>query len=269
MGELDTADVEPRSTYPDTPAAPVTCIELDRFCEDCAYNLRTLPVYREPHTGIPVVRCPECGRIQSANDASTALRPWLSRATSLLLALWMLAIVAGFIHLGVAEAVASYGTLDELTVAGGYRSQRVNNTTTLTWSSGLGPLEVKTDFPEYELFVTLVLIGSFAIAFVCGLFAVVIFPHWHRAAYVALVMSLPVVVGCLVAIAWSHEAPHLFNWGLPYVAVHAAVQVLGGLTGITFGRPTARLAVRILLPPSVRPRLAFLWLADNKPFPRP
>ena len=268
MKELNTAAVERRSPYPKMPVAPVACIDLDRFCEDCAYNLRTLAVYRDAHTGIPVVRCPECGRLQSANDASTALRPWLNRATSLLLAAWMLAIVAGFFFLGVAEVGLSYATLDELTVRGGSTVQRINNTTIRTWS-GFGPLTVRTDYRDYRLFVTSILVSSLLTAFVCGLFAVVIFPHWRRAACAGLVLGMPVVVGCLVAVAWSREAPSLFDWGLPYVATHAAVQLLGGLAGIMFGRPVARLAVRVLLPPGVRPRLAFLWLADDKPLPRP
>jgi hypothetical protein len=269
MKEPSEATVETRSAYSETRAAPVACIELDRFCEHCGYNLRTLPVYRETRTGIPVVRCTECGRFQSANDTSTALRPWLHRATSVLLITWMLAIVAGFFFLGLAEGATSYATLDELTIRGGSESRRVGTTTIYTWTGNYGPLEVKADFPEYKLFVTLILTGSFMIAFSCGLFAVVVLPHWRRVAYVGLMLAMPIVVGCLVAIAWAHDAPHLFDWGLPYVGAHTGLQLLGGVVGVIFGRPLARLAVHIFLPPSVRPRLAYLWLADGKAFPRP
>ena len=82
-------------------------------------------------------------------------------------------------------------------------------------------------------------------------------------------LAVPIVAGVLVAITWRYEAPHLLDWGLLYVMVHMGVQVLGGLLGVIFGRPLARLTVRIFLPTGVRPSLAFLWLADNKPFPRP
>jgi len=251
-----------------TRGARRACIELDRFCEGCAYNLRTLPVYRDDYTGIPVVRCPECGRFQPANDTSTALRPWLHRLTSLLLAVWMLALIAGLVSLGMAEGAMSYANLDELTVRGGSRVQRINNTTIRTWS-GYGPLEVQTDYPYRKLFITTMLITSSLIAFVCGALAVVVVPHWHRGAYFGLVLAVPIVAGVLVAIIWRYEAPHLLDWGLPYVMAHMGVQVLGGLLGVIFGRPLARLTVRIFLPTGIRPSLAFLWLADDKPFPRP
>ena len=263
------AVLEAPPTWGKPHAAPVAHVELDRFCEGCGYNLRTLPVYRDEHTGIPVVRCTECGRFQSANDAATALRPMLHRATSVLLVVWMLTIIAAFIHLAVAEGALSYATLDELTIHEGYQSRRINNTTTYTWSGSSRALQVNQDYRDYELFVTTILSVSLLVAFGVGRFTVVVVPHWRRRAYAGLVLAMPVVAGALVALIWSKEAPHLFDWGLPYIAAHTGVQMLGGLAGIILGRPVARLAVRIFLPPGVRPKLAFLWLADNKPLPAP
>ena len=268
MEGLQTATVESRSESPEASAAPCACVELDRFCEGCAYNLRTLPVCCDEYTGIPVVRCPECGRFQPANDTSTAIRPWLHRLTSLLLAIWMLTLVTGLVCLGMAEGAMTYANLDELTVRAGSRIERVNNITIRTWS-GSGPLEVQTDYPYRKLFIATMLITSSLIAFAGGALAVVVVPHWHRGAYFGLMLAVPVVVGMLVAIIWRYEAPHLLDWGLLHVMAHTGVQVLGGLLGVIFGRPLARLTVRIFLPSGVRPSLAFLWLADNKPFPRP
>ena len=184
----------------------------------------------------------------------------------MLLVGWILTILAAFVHLGLAEGVMSYATLDELTSPAGTRIERIGSTATRIWG-GYGPLEVNEDDPESELFVILILAGSFGIAFVCGMLAVVALPHWRRPAYAALVLGMPVMAGGVAATAWNHEAPHLFDWGLQHVVAHTGVQLLGGLAGIIFGRPLARLAVHILLPPGVRPRLAYLWLADNKPFP--
>jgi len=249
------------------PASPISCIDLDRFCMGCAYNLRTLGVYRDAHTGIPVVRCPECGRIQSANDASTALRPWLDRATSVFLAMWILAIMLVIVHLGLAEGALSYSTLDELTIPGGYETQRTLNTTTFTWKNNFGPLEIRTNYEYYGFFIGSVLAVSLTTAFLCGVFTVVVCPHWHRAAAAGLLLAMPVAAGIIVAVIWKHEAPHLYNWGIPYMIAHAGAQLLGGMLGITFGRPFARLVVRIFLPPGVRPKLAYLWLADGKPLP--
>ncbi|HUU82253.1 MAG TPA: hypothetical protein VM243_02000 [Phycisphaerae bacterium] len=251
-----------------TAGAPVACIDLDCFCEGCGYNLRTLAVHREPSTGIPVVRCPECGRFQAANNASTALRPWLRRLTSLLLAGWILGVVAGFFLLGMAEVGISQVMLDELTISGGTRVQRIGNTTIQTWVR-TGPLQPDTDYEDYNLVVTSILACSFGIAFACGLCAVVVCPHWRRVAHVGLMLGMPLAAGGVVALYWSQQAPHLFVWGVPYMASHASVQLLGGLAGVNFGRPLARLVVRVILPPAIRPSLAFLWLADDKPFPRP
>ena len=263
------AIVDSPSTPPHLRVTPVACVDLDRYCEECGYNLRTLPIVRDAHTGILVVQCTECGRYQPANDASTAARPWLNRVTSLMLVTWILAIVTLFIFAGIGEGGISYATLDELTMHGGYERQQVGNTTTITWNRRYGPLEVQTDFEFYKSFIAAVLGCSLAIAFACGMLAVVVFPHWRRIAYVALILTMPFVAGSLVAVGWSQEAPHLFAWGMSFVTAHALVQMLGGVLGIALGRPAARLAIRIFLPPSVRPRLAYLWLVDDKPFPKP
>jgi hypothetical protein len=230
--------------------------------------MRTQPVTCNGQTGVPVVRCPECGLFHAANAASTALRPWLSRLTSVVLAGWILCVIAAFVLLGVAEIATSYATLDELTAPEGYRSQR-SGSATIVWSSGYGPLQLKADYPQYKLFVASILALSSATAYAGGLLAVVLFPHWRRAAYAALILGMPLAAGGLVAVSWNVEAAHLFEWALPYIAAHACFQVLGGLAGITFGRPMARLVIRIILPPSMRPRLAYLWLVDGKPLPRP
>lgn len=269
-GELLLTETQPstRNVGTDTTARrePIACIELDRFCEQCAYNLRTLPVYREERTGIPIVRCPECGRHQSANDTATALRPWLHRMTSLAIGVWILTMIAAFFWLGVAEAAMSYATLDELTVRQGTKVQRIGTTTIYT-SRGTGPLEVLSNMPDYMLFASVVLATSVALGFVVGLLAAVLCPHWRRFAGAALALAMPLVAGGIIAMTWHYEAPHLLGWGMSYIAAHAGVQVFGGLLGIIFGRPVARTIVRVFLPPSVRPRLAYLWLADGKALP--
>ncbi len=260
--------IEPRSVSTDHPDMPVACIDLDRFCEDCAYNLRTLPVHRDPHTGIPIVRCPECGRLQPANNASTALRPWLNRATSLLLGLWVLTVGSLFALGVMGEVGISYATLDEFTHHSGGQIQRISTTTIRTYSS-FGPLEVAEAYPGYKLVLSLMLGTSLLLGLVLGTYLVVVAPHWSRAAYMVVAISVPLLVGLGVGFAWSREAPHLFGWGMLFVMTHTAAQLLGWMLGVTFGRPIARLTVRIVLPPGIRPRLAYLWHADRKAFPRP
>ncbi|UCF33894.1 MAG: hypothetical protein JSV78_01025 [Phycisphaerales bacterium] len=182
---------------------------------------------------------------------------------------WIIILVLILMNLAIAEGALSYGTLDELTIHGGSTTQRIGNTITRTWSSGWGPLEVKTDVPDYKLFLITIILCSFAIAFAFGMFVVVAFPHWRRMACAAIVIITPALVGGIIALTWWKEAPHLFTWGLVYIAAHTAAQIIGGVGGITIGRPLARLLVRILLPPGIRPRLAYLWLTDGKPLPSP
>ena len=260
-----------RCSAPPPPSCrPIACIDLDRFCEGCGYNLRTLPVYREEGTGIPVVRCPECGRYLSANDASTALRPWLDRLTAMLLGVWILGIIATLFFLGLAQGAMSYSTLDELTIPGGYTTQRIDaRAITYSWTGRSGPLEVRTEYHHFKLFIAFVLFISFLLAFSGGMFIVVTVPHWPWAAYCGLVLSISATASGIVAVSWNQEAAHLLVWGLTYIVGHFTVQVLGGVTGVTFGRALARITVRTFLPPSIRPRLAFLWIVDGKALPRP
>ena len=269
MKETAQPTLEPPPARHEAHGKPRGCIDLDRFCGGCGYNLRTLPVWPDERTGIPVVRCPECGRFQSANDAATVLRPWLNRATTVVLAAWILFAIAVIGHLGLAEGALSYATLDELTIWGGYTTQQIGNRTITTYSGNLGPLEIRENYPYYEFFVALIMAISFATAFASSWFAVVAFPHWRRIAYLGLVCFLPIAAGGIVAGIWQQEAPGLFGWGLKYMAAHVGVQLFGGLAGVAFGRPLARAIVRIILPPGVRPRLAYLWLVDGKPPPKP
>ncbi len=256
------------ATEPDTPKSmpPGACIDLDRFCEECGYNLRTRPVQCEPRTGIVVVRCPECGRFQAANHGATALRPWLDRATSVVLFLWMLLLLAAIVHLGLAQGALSYLMLDELTVPGGTIRTQVDGFTTV-YQRGSGPLVVWTDFEDFVPFVITMIIGSAGAGFGLGMLATLVFPHWRGAYYAALTLGIPVLANVIVSFIWHYEAPHLLMWGVQIIAAHAGAQAIGGTLGVVAGRPLARLAVRVLLPPGLHPRLAYLWLADNKPVP--
>jgi len=256
-------------SQPDVDRPPLACVELDRFCTECGYNLRTQAVFLDQRTGIPLVRCPECGRCLPANDLTTALRPWLRRLTSLLLAAWMVLLVAWFVGLACAEGGLAYSTLDELTAAQGAVIRRIGNTTTIIRPSGYGPLEVRSDVEYYELFIGSMLAASFLVSLVFGMSAAVCLPHWGQVAYAGLVLVGPLAVAGVLVLAWYQEAPHLLGWGLQHLTVHASTQILGGLAGVLCGRPAARLTVRVLLPPALRPRLAYLWLVDGKPLPRP
>lgn len=258
---------EMRPTRTGASGEPIACMELDRFCERCAYNLRTLPIFRDERIGIPIVRCTECGKFQSANDTATIFRPWLHRLTSLVLGAWVIITIMIFFWLCVAEAAITYVTLDELTVRAGTQIQRIGGTTIRT-VRGSGPLEVWTDMPDFGKFMAAILTASAGVAFVVGLLTVVVMAHWRKVAYYVVALAVPLLVACIVTMLWRAEAPHLLGWSLTYIAAHAGANMLGACLGVTFGRPIARTAVRIFIPPTLRPRLAYLWIADGKALPQ-
>lgn len=243
---------------------PVAYIETDRYCDYCGYNLRTQPVVREPHTQFLVARCPECGRFHSASEHSSAGRLWLRRLATLLLFLWI--IVVAHAGAGVLLAQGAWGmlTLEELTH---YRRVPLTTNPTAKTQRYSYTREVDPEVPYFGLFMMLILGASGATAGLGGLLAVVIFHHWRRWVCILLALIFPPLVAAVVAAAWRADVPQLFDWSLPYLGAHASVQILGGLLGVVFGRPLARVIVRVVLPPRVRPALSFLWLVDGKPMP--
>ncbi|MCH7592589.1 MAG: hypothetical protein IH989_07420 [Planctomycetes bacterium] len=251
--------------------APTACIELDRFCEECSYNLRTLAVTPDPRTGIPIVRCTECGRFQPANTTQTALRPWVARVTSVTLFGWMFLLIAIFFWLGMAQGAINYATLEELTFSSTRgierntrRAAAIGLPPPQTYQTEYGQMQVRVYTEDYKYYVPAMMSGAFAIALVSGILIVVAIPHWARFAYFLPVFGLAIASGTIVAIAWYYEANPLMDWATPYMLGHLGVKLLGGTVGIFYGRPMMRLMVRAMLPPSVRPRLAYLWLADGK-----
>jgi len=260
------------------PAAhALACIEVDRFCTGCGYNLRTLPVLRDERTGVLLVRCTECGKHHPANDGTTITQSWLHRLTSMVVVGWVLILLATYVLSGFLQGALMYGTLEELT---GYNRSiystsgpgqitiingRVVTTRTVNASAGQTPaLTPRAYQPEYVIFLAMMLVFSCLLGAIIIGGATVVFPHWRRLAYVGMTPIVPLIVATVITLVWMHEAPGLFDWGLRVTAAHAGVHLVGGLLGAFAGRAAVRTIVRVMLPPGVRPRLAFLWLADGK-----
>ena len=169
----------------------------------------------------------------------------------------------------------SFSTLDELTHRTGRKVQNITiptgagtTRTIRTYTGGERTMQPREDIEYYRSFMALVLSVSFLIAMVTGILAVVAFPHWRRVAYLALVFTLAIGANATITVAWKYESPLLLGWAASYIIAHLCAQLLGGTFGVVAGRPMTRLGIRMLLPPIVRPRLAYLWLADGKAFPR-
>ncbi len=233
----------------------VAAVEIDRYCEGCGYNLRTQPVRRDDRTQVALVRCPECGRYQAAAQTATPLRPWLQRLGVLGLWAWMLFLLCFGGLLLFLSGVVSYGSLDQLT----------------TWRQGPQgqyQLVVRERDEYWGWFLAAVISASAGLAFTGAGLIVVACHHWRRWAYAALALVGPLIPAALVWLTWREEAPHLLEWGTPYIAAHLATQWCAALIAVFAGRPLARVLIRILLPGRARSALAFLWLADEKPPPR-
>jgi len=256
------------------PQARPGCVELDRFCPHCGYNLRTLPITRQPETGIWVVRCTECGSYQAASELTPAYRPWLNYMTKFLIIGWMVILLALMVNLVIAQSVLSYAVLDELTTHRRLDAlpddhpaaiwRRASHVPISQWSSAI---VLRESHRRDAVFQTVMLGVSTLVSFALGALAVVVLPHWRRWTYFAMVLGAAAIAQGSTYLIWRSEAPYLLSWAAPIIGRHLLMQVLGGALGIAFGRPAARLAIRVLLPPSLRPRLAYLWLADGKPLP--
>jgi hypothetical protein len=109
-----------------TPSAPehtareqrVSTVTGDRLCTTCSYNLVGQMVLREPHYGLLIVRCPECGTVASVQEYPLLGR-WANRWGAVLAALYFIFLlgmwpassgtIAGM-AVGIAEeATYSYG----------------------------------------------------------------------------------------------------------------------------------------------------------------
>jgi len=267
---------------------PITAmIETDRFCEKCGYNLRTQPTRREPRTEILLCRCPECGRFQPARDGATAGRVWLQRLGTLALLSWIIFLLALCFGLGMAQLGLTVGTLEELS----YVDWNAGPVTITTQPVALGNIQitrngVTTVYPtsgqrsayrrivrkpqEYDnWFRALMHTLSFLTGFLLLLLLTVALHHWRKWAYLIPATLIPVLVAAGMYYAWKIEYPYLIDWALRKITSLGAVNLAGGLTGIVFGRPFARLTCSLLLPPRIRQVMAFLWLTDGKHPPKP
>lgn len=224
-------------------------IETDRFCDECGFNMRTLPVWRDSRTRLLLAKCTECGRIHHAAALTLAVRTWQSRIGVLFVVLWMALIVAATFLLGTIETALPMVTLDELT----------------EWSPA-GRI-LKVDFREYPEFMSAVLGGSAAAGFIMVTLYACAAHHWKRVYLVLFAVVLPLIPMTIAWRGWLHEAPHLELWGWRYILSHTSAQVAGGILAAFFARPVMRLLASAMLPPRSRAALSFLWIADGKPPP--
>lgn len=79
----------------DTPApekAPLGVIATDRPCARCGFNLHGQVIEREPHYGLVIARCPECGQVAALQEYPSLGR-WARRWAGLLGAFWVIVVL--------------------------------------------------------------------------------------------------------------------------------------------------------------------------------
>jgi len=63
-------------------------IRADRACIGCGFNLYGQTVSKDPHYGLAIARCPECGQVATLQSYPTMSR-WVNRFRALLASLWV------------------------------------------------------------------------------------------------------------------------------------------------------------------------------------
>jgi hypothetical protein len=226
---------------------PLGLVQTDLTCEGCGYNLYSQPITRDERLGIPVCRCPECGRFNVPGKATDASRAWLRRLGVGLLVLYVLAVlwVIGLAVTGLAALQHEY-------LSGEVRER--------VYGQG------RSRDAAFELMYWL---GTAALGFTFGMFLALVGWHWKRR-WALLVAALPFVVAPLVYMSWLDwlrgwgDRPEVLRWGRTALALHASLGAASIALGLLWGRAVARGVLRALLPPGPRVYLAFLWYADGK-----
>lgn len=103
-------------TRADCPAQPRLGIVIgDRICIQCHYNLVGQSIVREPHYGLPIVRCPECGTVAALQEYPLLGR-WASRWGVVLAAFWLIIVLAAFLALPGLMLGFTYGLTQIATI---------------------------------------------------------------------------------------------------------------------------------------------------------
>lgn len=260
----DPSSTDPAPAPPAFDALPALAhVELDRFCGQCGYNLRGQPVRKDPTLHVLLCRCPECGSFTAANDAPLVHRGlslwqrqiivigWTLLAASLLLG--PIGMLMGVMLETTADLVRMKEyEIDDRIKAGDFAEV---------------PFQRGSRWGQRRLALSMIAIaGAAAIGMATLMLWTVAFPHWRRPAYRMMAIAVPalcaIVAATLVAFFSRRGMPD--DWPMWVLFFMAIAAMFFGQLGALIGRPVARFAVAVLLPPALRPAMAFLWLADGK-----
>jgi len=277
---------------------PTGQIRADRACIACGFNLHGQPVHKEPHYGLAIARCPECGTAAALQQYPTATH-LVSRYRGLLGAFWIgsLLIIAllNVMHVmfmieSVAQAAGSlmterivfdYEAWMEQGQGSGQAAQisfnlfwvdpawvRDHLETTVRQAGGL--------WENFSVRAVYALVGVFIAAVPWGVWWSIALLGSSRLKVMIASVGI-VLVGVLLDLAPAMNSGSMMNvmptqiagdlYRLLVLPMVVPVAILGMALGVRIGRPCARWIIVAALPPRARAPFGVFWTRDGLDLP--
>ena len=282
----------------------VSTIVGDRLCIACGFNLTGQAVFKEPHYGLFIARCPECG-VVAALQEYPLLGKWANRWAAYAAALWLAILLGGALGAAMFTFGLSMGSVqigadryaDFIAMRAGETSHSPNfasmsgaairyDAVDLTWWDSQSQWALLADAGGFRRVVASQIVGFWiglaGAGLIVGIIGSVALLHAKRLR-AAAIMALPVVIAAIIQTsvytnaridlsgsltASAHDVARIALEPVIFAFADGSMY-LGIFLGVMVGRPVARALTRALLPPRLRSSLSFLWLADGKPPPKP
>ncbi len=240
----------------------VAHVEVDRFCDQCGYNLYTAPVGKHPDLNLLLVRCPDCGHVHAARDQATSGSIWMKRLAVPLTIIWLAILLSIPFFAVMAQIGMNIGSVEEAReyVNREYTSADGSITTLRTRI-------IDPDYPESpqeKLFINMFRTLFFTLGLVTTTIATVVLPHWYKWAHIAVAVFLALLAPLFLCIFIHYEFATPWPEGLRFAYVYFGLFVGASIIAAFAGRILARAVVRLALPPRLRTPFTYLWTVDGK-----
>jgi hypothetical protein len=268
----------------------------DRLCVKCGYNLAGQQIVHEPHYGMAIVRCSECGTVAGVQEYPLLGR-WASRWAVVLVGLWLVFLLmflfATCMTLTVMSIELSEQAARPLAVDLAERQvewlerEGVINDERTRWQFRTGAFaqinpqwRAQQDVAELRRTMNMgvfhshegnLMIAMFAPwVFAFGLAWGLMVPHVGRRWLPLVGLAIAVIAAVFITIGMSmggYPSGRMLNFAREVLGVRiwlpGVALIVVMIVGMMLSRSLARLLVRLLLPPRLRGTLSPLWLIDG------